>query len=710
MATGGSAGGSTPGAGGGGGSSGAVKQEPGLVPVVRAGMFGQIEHFVVGENFEEYINRLEMFFLVNDMPDEKKVPVLVTVAGPSLYTIDARLCSPADPRTKSYVDLVALLKEHLDPTTNIVAERYKFRKSEQLSSQSITEFIISLKASAQPCKFAAFLTDSLRDQFVAGIRDQSLRKKLLTEPDLTFDKACSIARSWEAALSQNKEMSSQSPQKFAVLRKEISQKPKPKRNSQVKEESKPSRTNKEKSSKPCYRCSRHHDANTCPARDWTCYTCGKVGHISTCCRSKNGQTKKPGGSNRVAEMSEAVEVLRLNMLSGPSESVELESAKSHSNLESSLEQQMVSSNLSILEEVNSPTSGSLKKVGSPEFVPLTCDGRRMEFEADCGACRSVISQDTYQKYFSNRKLNSTAMEFVSVSGQRIKPLGTIDVHESTTSGAQGQLELVVIRTDRAVNPLLGRDGLDMVFPDWRRMFSLKSVGKLEHPFESELKTRFPNVLNESANDVITGFTAEIVLKPDTTPVFHKAYSVPFLLRDKVESSLDKLVQDGVLVPVRFSSWANPIVVVPKKDGSVRICLDGKAALNRHTTIEHYPLPRVDDILAKLANWKIFCKIDLSGAYLQVPLSESSQLLCTINTHRGLFRYTRIPFGITSAPAIFQSIIDQILIDTPGIAYLDDIVVGGSNHDECRKNLFMVLQKLNEHNVRINHTSAGIRPS
>ncbi|EAT44353.1 AAEL004265-PA [Aedes aegypti] len=80
----------------------AVRREAvGAAPIVRAGMFGQIEQYVVGENFGEYVNRLEMFFLVNDTPDDKKVPVLVT--GPSLYSIAARLSSPEDPRTRIWL-------------------------------------------------------------------------------------------------------------------------------------------------------------------------------------------------------------------------------------------------------------------------------------------------------------------------------------------------------------------------------------------------------------------------------------------------------------------------------------------------------------------------------------------------------------------------------------------------------------------------------
>lgn len=145
--------------------------------------------------------------------------------------------------------------------------------------------------------------------------------------------------------------------------------------------------------------------------------------MSTCCRSKTKQTKKPGGGNRVAEMAEAVEVLRLNMLSGQIASVESKPSSTEAEaVEENRRQSNVSLGLAVLEQASSsPPPGSLNKVDSPEFVSLECDGRRIEFEADCGACRSVISVDTCRKFFPNRKLKGTSLEFVSVSGQRIKP-------------------------------------------------------------------------------------------------------------------------------------------------------------------------------------------------------------------------------------------------------------------------------------------------
>ncbi|KAL1395426.1 hypothetical protein pipiens_011263 [Culex pipiens pipiens] len=199
------------------------KEEPtagtSQVPVIRSGMFGQLEQYVLGEDWEEYRNRLEMFFQVNETPDEMKVPVMFTVAGPSLYTLANRLCAPDSPRVKSYTELTALFKDHLAPTTNVVSERYLLRLCEQTPSQKIADFIVTLKAKAQTCDYGNFLQDALRDQFVAGIHDQSLRKKLLTESMLTFEKACTIAKAYEAALSQNKEMSYQSEVRFATMQK-----------------------------------------------------------------------------------------------------------------------------------------------------------------------------------------------------------------------------------------------------------------------------------------------------------------------------------------------------------------------------------------------------------------------------------------------------------------------------------------------------------
>nr|XP_022901108.1 uncharacterized protein K02A2.6-like [Onthophagus taurus] len=127
--------------------------------------------------------------------------------------------------------------------------------------------------------------------------------------------------------------------------------------------------------------------------------------------------------------------------------------------------------------------------------------------------------------------------------------------------------------------------------------------------------------------------------------------------------LDRLVNEGILEPVSFSKWGTPIVPIIKEDGSVRICGDFKVTINPCLEIERYPIPRIDELLNSMQGSVIFSKIDLSQAYQQILLEENSRELTTISTHKGLFKYTRLPFGITSAPAHFQKVMENGLHTT-----------------------------------------------
>lgn len=142
----------------------------------------------------------------------------------------------------------------------------------------------------------------------------------------------------------------------------------------------------------------------------------------------------------------------------------------------------------------------------------------------------------------------------------------------------------------------------------------------------------------------------------------------------MSEELDRLVSQGILKSVKYSRWATPLVVVPKANGDLRLCMDCKVTINKCIEMEHYPLPRIEGIFASLSDCKIFCGLDLTGAYQQLAVSPECQELLTVNTHHGLFTFTRLNFGISSAPAIFQ-----ILHSIPNVhCYLDDILIGGRN--------------------------------
>ena len=117
-------------------------------------------------------------------------------------------------------------------------------------------------------------------------------------------------------------------------------------------------------------------------------------------------------------------------------------------------------------------------------------------------------------------------------------------------------------------------------------------------------------------------------------------------------------------------------------------------------MDQYPLPRPEDLFATLAGGKYFSTMDLSHAYNQLPLDHDARKFLTINTHRGLYQYTRLPFGVASAPSIFQKTMDTILQGMDGVmCYLDDILISGRTEEEHLDNLRKVLQKFREHGIR-----------
>ncbi|GKT31630.1 hypothetical protein ADUPG1_002081, partial [Aduncisulcus paluster] len=165
---------------------------------------------------------------------------------------------------------------------------------------------------------------------------------------------------------------------------------------------------------------------------------------------------------------------------------------------------------------------------------------------------------------------------------------------------------------------------------------------------------------------------EITLKPDTTLKCPPLRRIPRCHRDFVYEEVNKLLKSGVIRESK-SWYYSPMVITPKKGNKKRMCIDFRK-LNEVTVPYQHPLPRMDDTLDFLAGSRIFCTLDLSQGFHQVPLEPSSQPLTAFCTDRGIYEYTKMPFGLINAPAHFQWTMNRILaglIGTRCVVYIDD---------------------------------------
>eukprot|EP00171_Calliarthron_tuberculosum_P023134 IDg23134t1 len=186
----------------------------------------------------------------------------------------------------------------------------------------------------------------------------------------------------------------------------------------------------------------------------------------------------------------------------------------------------------------------------------------------------------------------------------------------------------------------------------------------------------------------------IELEPGTRPIRQHPYRAGHHARDFVSKEIDKMLREGVIRPSK-SEWASPVVLAPKADGSLRLCIDYRR-LNAVTKRDSYPLPRMDDCLDSLGNAKVFPSLDANWGYWQTPMAPKAIPYTSFTCHKGLFEFVRMPFGLMNAPATFQRALDIILAGYKWqtcLVYLDDVIVFSRNYDEHLVHLDQVLTAL-----------------
>ncbi|XP_072377873.1 uncharacterized protein [Diabrotica undecimpunctata] len=350
-------------------------------------LIGSIEAFKPKEDdITSYLERMEQLFVCNEIGENKKVPLFLTLIGGEAYAVIKALLSPEIPSTKKYAELEKTLKDHYSPKRLVIAERYKLYNCSQDNSEDLTSFMEKLKKLSKYAEFGTFLTEALRDKFVCGLKSEAIRRKLLSEEDLTYGKAVKIALSMELAEGQAKAISSSEViNKVSSYKGKINKYPEASssvphnkfRNNQSERQQLKSH---QMGKSPCQRCLRfHNDPTKCPAKSWRCFTCNVMGHTA----------KSPLCRGRVHFMEEEEDTL---------EREEFE----------------VKWTTQVVETVN-------QLVGSPRCEPimleLIIENKVMPFEVDTGSDSTIISFETFKKLFPNVELGKSNIKLKTLFGQ-----------------------------------------------------------------------------------------------------------------------------------------------------------------------------------------------------------------------------------------------------------------------------------------------------
>ena len=615
----------------------------------------------VQEKWEYYIQRFETELalhnlLSGDATAEARKNLLLSKVGPEAFRILVDHHRPEAVTTKTYQLLKNTLQRHYQAGICILAERVTFASRYRREGETVSQFLIALRAIAGNCGFGPSLDERLRDQLAIGINDDYWQRELFrlhTTNEATLQEVEASALVLEQAHNQQ--------QKIQALGKNDTGTESGIR--RVRQETTPhARGNmgntsgftpkKLEEGRDCLRCGfrKHRTGEKCPAQGVICNSCGASNHFARVCMKSKRATVTHLGQGRLPRQR------RVNAVAfDPDDEEYTESMQDGDD--------------SGDREVNTVQIRTLR--GQAARLKVLLNGVRVQMLYDPGAARSVISEQIWKRIGS--PYLSSADTLVAYTNVVVETLGEATI-EVQAFGKRKELPVTVVK--RHDQPLFGLDWcqeFDIRMPKGVTICKLgPQAGSALPPVTNgntistplgRLLHQYSELFSEKPSTII-GHKAVVHMKEGAIPRLFSARPLPFPMRKAAEQEIHRLVEQNVLERVDSATtpieWASPIVCVPKGSGGIRMCVDFKATVNPQVYVDPHPLPRFEDIISKLSGSKCFTKLDLSDAYLQMEVDPASRKYLIIATHLGYFQFKKLPFGVSFAPAIFQKAMDKIL--------------------------------------------------
>ncbi|KAL3999170.1 nuclear receptor co-repressor 2 [Sarotherodon galilaeus] len=599
----------------------------------------------LSENWRRFRQRFELYLAATggaSKPPKVQSSLFLHVAGEEAVEVYNTFTFAENGDENKLMKIMEKFEEYCNPKKNITYERYKFFTCVQ-GDMPISQYITELKLRAKSCEFGQLQQSLIRDRVVCGITSDAMRERLLREDDITLEKVVQLCIAAETTKAQIKQMHEEdhNAQVSAHESKDIDA-VRHKQTCKKDRQSKMKPNDKDQASTfNCKRCGTKHASRQCPAYGKQCKNCGKMNHFARMCRSRKVHTVADEATDQQASL--------------------------------------------FIGAVNAKT-----QTRTDEWTVEMKIGRKpVKFKLDTGAQANVVPYSLLRRIGNKQMLRPTNVRLSTYTGDKMAVKGkcTWAVKYKKKSFV---LEFIVVKSE--TKPILGIQTCE-------EMGLIKRVMTLNKSDEMDIFKEFADVF-EGLGCLEGEHTIQI--NESVSPKVHPPRKIPVTLREKLKVELDRMEKMEVITKIEEpTQWVNPIVIVEKATGRLRVCLDPRD-LNSAVMREHYQLPTVEEITSQLAKAKYFTVLDASSGFWQLKLDEASSRLCTFNTPFGRYRFLRLPFGINSAPEVFHRTVRQLFEGIDGVeTYIDDLLIWGETKVQHDDRLRQVLERARAKNFKLN---------
>jgi transposase InsO family protein len=646
----------------------AQRVEPAQVSLHKE-LSGRMKEFVYdteeSSTFELWYARYETIFTTSaaTMTDAQKVDLITEKLNYQDYLKFSNTIMPRTKATIPFVDAVKELKRIFGRKESQFAQRYKCLKVEMEENEDFDSYAARINLKCEKFDIAKCTVDDFKvlmfvqglnksqyaltlEKLLAKMDDQEKRQEEAADPaavvKLKLQDVVNIATRIGYLKGEKSMVMNNTPPPAEVMA--IQNK------SSWRNKTSPGSGDKQvvssgsKPKFPCRMCGEMHFHSDCPFIEKECFECKKLGHKAGYCTSAKWNRKsKPN-----------------DLSNHPRKSMTIQT----------------------------------HAISTRKYVEPSVDGRKLKLQLDSGSDWTIISKANWLS-IGSPKLMQCEEQALSASLDPVPLLGKFNAR-------------IKLHGREAVGACyVSSSALNLLGSDWMENLDLWSVpianvcNKVQaSSLEQEVKLKFPQLFVEGLGKC-TKFKASLALKEGSKAIFRKKRPVPFAAAKPIEEELKRLQLMNVISPIDYSEYAAPIVVVKKKSGQIRICGDYSTGLNDSLEPNKYPLPTPEEIFAKMSQFKVFSKIDLSDAFLQVEVDDEAKKMMAINTHCGMFQVNRLQPGIKTAPGMFQQLMDTLSSGIAGACvFIDDAMIGGVDENDHRKNLFEFLKRLSEYGFRL----------